>query len=188
MNCIEVVCLYLKQYIYNEQFEKILYENVEKFETIFDKDIVLDMLCTDFHNKNDIITLKTKLKEYIYNQYKDEYNQINDAYIESKIKSEDNIVSYLLKINLKPKDKIIIDCYNIKNDVQLLNLLKNKLEISINFGLNWDAMKDIIYAFLPNNLIFLNWSYMEKIIPKESKLLKEILNLADKNKCIVYYY
>ena len=40
MNCINTICLYLKKYLTDEQFENIFYDYIEDFQNSLEEDII----------------------------------------------------------------------------------------------------------------------------------------------------
>ena len=43
MNCINTICLYLKKYLTDEQFENIFYDYIEDFQNSLEEDYVILM-------------------------------------------------------------------------------------------------------------------------------------------------
>lgn len=82
MDCINTICLYLKKYISDEQFENIFYDNIEHFQNVLEEDIYLDILSTNFSSKQKMISLETELHNYVLDNYNFVYENINDAYVE----------------------------------------------------------------------------------------------------------
>ena len=41
MNCINTICLYLKKYLTDEQFENIFYDYIEDFQNSLEEDMIL---------------------------------------------------------------------------------------------------------------------------------------------------
>ena len=60
MDCIETICLYLKEYISNEQFQTIFYEYINDFQNNLKEDIYISILVTNFSSKEEKISLETK--------------------------------------------------------------------------------------------------------------------------------
>ena len=48
MNCINTICLYLKKYLTDEQFENIFYDYIEDFQNSLEEDMYLNVLSTNF--------------------------------------------------------------------------------------------------------------------------------------------
>ena len=47
MNCINTICLYLKKYLTDEQFENIFYDYIEDFQNSLEEDMYLNVLSTN---------------------------------------------------------------------------------------------------------------------------------------------
>ena len=43
MNCINTICLYLKKYLTDEQFENIFYDYIEDFQNSLEEDMYLNV-------------------------------------------------------------------------------------------------------------------------------------------------
>lgn len=53
MNCINTICLYLKKYLTDEQFENIFYDYIEDFQNSLEEDMYLNVLSTNFSSKQE---------------------------------------------------------------------------------------------------------------------------------------
>ena len=82
MNCINTICLYLKKYLTDEQFENIFYDYIEDFQNSLEEDMYLNVLSTNFSSKQEKISLETELYNYVLENYDSVYENINDAYVE----------------------------------------------------------------------------------------------------------
>lgn len=65
MNCINTICLYLKKYLTDEQFENIFYDYIEDFQNSLEEDMYLNVLSTNFSSKQEKISLETELYNYV---------------------------------------------------------------------------------------------------------------------------
>lgn len=66
MDCIETICLYLKEYISNEQFQTIFYEYINDFQNNLKEDIYISILVTNFSSKEEKISLYSRWKNVTY--------------------------------------------------------------------------------------------------------------------------
>ena len=103
MDCINIICFYLKKYISDEQFESIFYEHIDDFQKSIREDIYYDLLSASFSSKQEIISLNTQLHNYVLGNYKSVYDNINDAYVERIIESNDNDIILKLLPKMLPK-------------------------------------------------------------------------------------
>lgn len=53
MDCMKTICLYLKKYISDEQFETIFYDYLEDFQNALEEDIYLGVLFTNLSRKEE---------------------------------------------------------------------------------------------------------------------------------------
>jgi len=98
MNYNEVICLYLKKYLTDEQFKEYFYYHLDEFENDLDEDIYLEMISTNFNSREQKFDLREYLQEYIFDNCKETYENINDAYIERYIQSDNRgIIREILK-------------------------------------------------------------------------------------------
>ncbi len=75
-------------------------------------------------------------------------------------------------------ESVTIDVANITNSKQLHSLLKKNLDFPDFYGMNWDAFWDAITGLveMPKKLILLGWENVEKTIPDDAILMKNLLN------------
>jgi len=59
MKCIRNICLYLKKYISDKQFERIFYKDIDDFKSILEENIYWKILFSNFNKKEDIISMNT---------------------------------------------------------------------------------------------------------------------------------
>lgn len=189
MDCIYIICLYLKNYITDEQFENIFYDYIDDFQKSLEEDVYLNVLSTSFNSKQEKISLKTELEKFILEKFKYIYNNINDAYIERIIDSnKKDIVVEIIKNKYKKREEIDIDCSMINTQSELISTIKNALQYPNFCGNNWDAIEDMIYdIILPQKLILRNWCEVEKKIPQDTIILKSILDKNNNGRCEILY-
>ncbi|EGO62028.1 Barstar (barnase inhibitor) [Acetonema longum DSM 6540] len=73
---------------------------------------------------------------------------------------------------------VTIDVTDVNNSKQLHSLLKKKLDFPHFYGMNWDAFWDAITGLveMPKKLIFIGWQNVERTIPDDAVLMKNLLN------------
>lgn len=164
MNCINTICLYLKKYLTDEQFENIFYDYIEDFQNSLEEDMYLNVLSTNFSSKQEKISLETELYNYVLENYDSVYENINDAYVERIIDSnKEDIVVEILKNKYQKREEVDIDCSMINTRSELIDAIKHALQYPHFCGDNWDAIEDLIYDIvLPQKLILHNWREVEK--------------------------
>lgn len=189
MNCINMICLYLKKYLTDEQFENIFYDYIEDFQNSLEEDMYLNVLSTNFSAKQEKISLETELYNYVLENYDSVYENINDAYVERIIDSnKEDIVVEILKNKYQKKEEVDIDCSMINTRSELIDAIKRALQYPHFCGDNWDAIEDLIYdIILPQKLILHNWHEVEKRIPQDTATLKSILDKYNNGRCVVIY-
>lgn len=186
---IEIICLFLKQYLDNQQFEDLFYNELSDFEKTIDTKLFFKILETKFNSKESVISLKSALREYVEKFYQDIFNEINDAYIEKISDSDrcDAVTNIFRRRYIKEKE-IHIDCESISSKYELIHAIKCSLNFPACCGNNWDAINDLIYdIILPEVLIFKNWLNVEKAIPDDSKKLKKIFSSVNSDRCIIIF-
>ncbi|WP_143315115.1 barstar family protein [Clostridium sp. HBUAS56017] len=190
MKVIEVIGLYTKDYLSNREFEEWVYGNDDELNRLFSDTIYYEMISTNYSANREVASLKNKLQEYLLCNNYDEFNKINDGYIEKIIdymETDDNIIN-ILKQKYGQKDKVEINCRNINSLPELHKVLKEKLEFSQYYVMNWYALREFLEeTLLPKILIFNGWSHLNDIMPNETEKLKEILVECVSNECKVIY-
>ncbi|MDE7286978.1 MAG: barstar family protein [Lachnospiraceae bacterium] len=189
MDCIKVICLYLKGYILVEQFEKFFFDCIDDFQSSLGEDIYLDILSTNFSSKEEKISLETKLYDFVLKNYMSLYEKINDAYVEHMIQlNQKDTVVEMLKKKYEKREEVEINCSMIITQSELINVIKKVLQYPQFCGNNWNAIEDLIYdIILPQKLTFINWSEMEKRLPQDTTILKAILDRNSEGRCVITY-
>ncbi len=189
MECINVICLYLKKYISEEQFENIFYDYIEDFQNSLGEDMYLNVLSTNFSSKQEKISLETELYNYVLENYYSVYENINDAYVERIIDSnKEDIIVEILKKKSQKREEIVIDCSMINTRSELIDTIKQALQYPHFCGNNWNAIEDLIYDIIfPQKLILDNWSEIEKKLPQDAAILKSILDKNNNGRCVIIY-
>ena len=80
MKYIKIICLYLKKYISDKQFEKIFYQDIDGFQNVLKEEIYWNILSSNFNKKEDIISMNTCLYNYVLKNHKSIYDEISDTY------------------------------------------------------------------------------------------------------------
>ncbi|WP_085293962.1 MULTISPECIES: barstar family protein [unclassified Clostridium] len=190
MKSIEVIGLFTKDYLSNREFEEWVYGNDEQLNKLFSDTIYYEVISTNYNDNKEVATLKNKLQEYLLSNNYDEFNKINDGYVEKVIddvKTNDEIIN-ILKQKYGQKDKVEINCSNINSLTELHKVLKEKLEFSQYYVMNWHALREFLEGTLmPKILIFNGWSHLNDSMPNEAEKLKEILVESISNECKVIY-
>ena len=189
MKYIRIICLYLKKYISDKQFENIFYQDIDSFQNALEEEVYWNILSSNFNKKEDIITINTYLYNYMLKNYKSIYDEISDAYVENLINSnEDNVVIDILKKRYEQKEEVFINFYNINNKLELIFSIKKALNLPQHCGNNWDAIEDFIDdTILPKKIILHNWNNIKEKFPQDAIILRRILNKINPKYCIVLY-
>ncbi len=189
MDCVKTICLYLKKYISEEQFENIFYDYIEDFQKQLEEDMYLNVLSTNFSSKQEKISLDTELRNYVLEHYDSVYKNINDAYIERIIASDnEDIVVEILKSRYQKREKVDIDCSLISTRLELIDAIKQALQYPNFCGNNWEAIEDLMYdIILPQMLTLSNWHEVEKKLPQDTTILKNILDKYTGERCVITY-
>lgn len=80
--------------------------------------------------------------------------------------------------NDERNELVEIDVTNVTNSNQLHSLLKKNLDFPDFYGMNWDAFWDAITGLveMPKKLILIGWDNVEKTIPNDAVLMKDLIN------------
>ena len=189
MDCINTICLYLKQYLTDVQFEDIFYDYIEIFQNFLQEDMYLNILSTNFSSKQERVSLETELRNYVLENHSLVYENINDAYVERIIDSnKEDIVAEILKNKYQKREAVDIDCSMLNTRSEFIDAIKRALQYPHFCGNNWDAIEDLIYdIILPQKLILHNWREVEINFPKDAATLKSILEKYSNGRCMVMY-
>lgn len=189
MDCIKTICLYLKKYISDEQFENIFWDYINDFQNSLEEDIYLKVLSTNLSSKEEKISLETELYNFVLKNHGLMYGNINDAYVERMIDSDkEDVVVEILKKKYEKREEIDINCSMINTQSELINVIKQALQYPQFCGNNWNAIEDLIYDIVfPKKLIFVNWSEVEKKLPQDTAILRAILDRNSNGRCVIIY-
>lgn len=189
MNFNEVICLYLNGYLTDEQFEHYFYNNMEDAEKVVDENIYLEIISTNFSQKEECISLRFQLKQYVEKEVSEIYGNISDSYVESLTQSNDNNeIINLLKTRYMKKPLVKIDCRRIKNSKEIISTIKHSLNFPEFCGNNWNAINDLIYdVILPEKVIFIGWKAFEERFSEDADFIKKIFDKLDTNNCSIIY-
>lgn len=189
MDYIKMICLYLKKYISDEQFENCFFDNLNGFENCLENDIYINVLSADFNSKEERINIQTELREYVLKNYKSIYENINDAYVERILDDDkEDIAVKILRENNRKREVVDIDCNMINTQLELIRAIKQALQYPQFSGNTWDAIEDLAYDIVfPQKLIFHNWNGMEKKLSQDTYILKSILDRNNYGRCIIVY-
>lgn len=158
MDCITTICLYLKDYISDEQFENIFWEYVDDYRNVLEEEIYFKILFSHFDN------------------------------VENMIETErDDILAEMLKERYM-KGEITIDCSDIDTPLKLINAVKKALQYPSFCGKNWDAIEDLLDdVILPQKLCFSNWEEILRKIPQDADILSELLEKHNNGRSVILY-
>ena len=189
MDYIKIICLYIKEYISDEQFQNIFLDDLNGFHDCLEDDMYLNILSANFSSKEERIRVRTELREYVLKNYKSMYEDINDAYVERIIDDDkEDIAVKILKKKYEKQERIDIDCSMINTQLELIKAIKQALQYPQFCGNNWDAIEDLIYDIVfPQKLTFYNWNELEKKLAQDANILKSVLDRNNCDRCVIKY-
>ena len=201
------ICLFLKGYIYIQNFENIIYLYSDEFKNFLPQEIYYLLITNNYKDRIETVSMQNKLDNYI-RDYIDECNMnncddlfcdfynLNDSLIELFIENNKNyedfkfnenyelykfIVSELKK-KYEQKDLIIIDCLNLETPNELI--LKIAKSLNFNNCNNWDAINDFIFDIIPpKKLVIKNIEKIKRTMPDDAEKFLNILSKISSNKC-----
>jgi RNAse (barnase) inhibitor barstar len=76
------------------------------------------------------------------------------------------------------QDSSIVDVSGITAKSQLMDLFRERWEFPDWTGRNWDAFEDTITGIvaIPRHVTLANWSQLEQALPRDARILHEILD------------
>ncbi len=189
MDCIEIICLYLKHYLSAEQFQTIVYAHLHAFEHALPESVYLDLLSATFRTKEETIHLETELRNDVLRHHPLLYDKINDAFMERWIAANPgDTVTEILKKRDEKRAEVSIDCSSIRSASELIYTFKQALKYPETCGNNWDAIADFIDDILfSQKLTFDHWCDLEEKLPQDTAILKFILDKVRMDDCIITY-
>ena len=177
---IEIICLYLKSYISIDVFIDYIYKNMDEVEMMLSEDVLLELISVNPINKVSVEKIIVMLNELVKSRYLNEYNLINDTYIDNIINSNRNdFVAIYLREKSKRKESIVIDISDVSDEKELIKLFKDKLEFPEICGNSWDALNDLIYDInLPSKIVVNGFYKMEHSQNKINNLFSKIKDVC----------
>lgn len=189
IDCIDVICLYLKNYLTDAEFQDYFCRHEERFKAETNEEIYLETVFTDFRIKERCVSLSNQLREYVAACCPGRYEAVHDAYVQKLIEAgTDHEIIDILKRPYEKKERVEIDCGAIESVSRLHRILKSELRLGEAYGNHWDAFNDWKYDIIfPKQLVFMNWNVFKKRFPRDAAILREILDTIDSNDCKVQY-
>lgn len=189
MNCIKSICLYLREYLSDEQFEDLFSAQICAFQTCLEEDIYLDIVFTNFHSKEEKISLRTKLYQYVMREDSDLYENTNDVFVEHMIAEDpEGELVQIVRNKQERKAEICIDCRGIHTSSELIRTIKQSLQFPAFCGAGWDAVADLICdVILPQKIVFLYWGELETRLPRDAYVLKKLFERYLDDLCLIVY-
>lgn len=185
--CLRAICLYLKDYLSDQQFEELFSAYISAFQTYLEEELYLDIVFTKFWSKEERIRLRTKLHQYVLQQDLDLYQNTNDVSVERMIAAgaEDELI-HILKKRYEKKAELYIQCDGIYTASELIHTIKQSLQFPAFCGLGWDSIEDLIYDIVfPEKLIFVNWDKLERRLPRDTDILKKLFEQNASERCVI---
>ena len=186
VNVEEILGMYVRGYISNEKFESWVYKNSDVLERDLSH-IYLELISTNYRNKNEVITIKTIVKEYLLKEKNNILGEISD-YVVQRGAEESKEVQELIE-KREPNKYVEVNCKDINSSYVLHKILREIFDLGEYYGMNWEAFEDYIYgdANIPQKIIFNNWRYLKMKLPKEASTLSSLLQKYISNSCEVLY-
>ena len=109
MKYIKIICLYLKKYISDKQFEKIFYQNIDDFENVLKEEIAKEVeheigkygyslfifVVTDIINSNSLLFVYGKEIDLVQNAFKKDVVD-NEVLLENVVSRKKQIIPFLM--------------------------------------------------------------------------------------------
>ena len=177
MKIIDVIGGFINDNIKNDVFEKYVYENIESIEQEVSGDLYLEIISADYNSRAAVIHLKKILSDY----YGDKLDKYNDAYFEREIDLDEDLRKV---IDHEPtEENIVFDCGGITTQKQLQYEIKKFFHMPTWFGMNWDAIDDLIDLSHVKKIELNNFNDMLEIMHDDSLIFLSILKKHSEKSC-----
>ena len=188
--CIKIIALFVHNQITAEEFADLLFANTELFtyfffdntgKNIFGEKLHYDIIDTNFNVKEQCISIKTKLADFLKKKYPQVYDSISDSYVEKIVEenNDDMLTRILAKRYIQP-ELVVIDFSGVDSSEKFILKVRDSLGFPISCT-NWHAVNDMIYdVMFPKKIIFENCDNVRDILDWDFSVLKEILDKKSK--------
>lgn len=188
--CIKIIALFVHNQITAEEFTDLIFDNTEVFtdfffsstcKNIFGEKLYYDIIDTNFNVKEQCISIKTKLSDFLKKKYPQIYDSISDSYVEKIIEeNNDNILTRILSKKYVQPELAVIDFSGVDSSEKFILKVRDALEFPI-FCTNWDAVNDMIYdVIFPKKIIFKNCDSVKGVLDRDFSILEEIMDKKNK--------
>ena len=177
---IEIIGLFVEEYLTPEQFTDIFFDRIDEFHITLGDNLFYCFIDTNFNSKEQYISIKSKLTNFLKENHPQVFDNINDSYVEKIVaENNDDIVTRILAEKYISKELAVIECSGINSAKELIIRVRDSLGFPLSCT-NWDAIYDMIYDVLyPKKIIFLNSSTAKNIFAKEFRIIEDILDRAN---------
>ena len=178
-------------YRYHYEHKKYFGEqNIEEYEKILDEEIYLSLLSASLTDKESVIALTNRSREFVNKNYASYAEEIdNDAYVERIVESDrDDYVAKCLRKLYERRDRTVIDMARVNSKEDIVKLIKESIVLPQWCGNGWDAMNDILgEGNFPSVLEIKHMEVLEKKYPEDATLFRNLLQKNTPKYCIVKY-
>ena len=177
MKIIDVIGGFVKDNIKQAVFEKYVYENIESVEREVPGDLYLEIISADYNSKAAVIHLKKLLSDY----YGAELGKYNDAYFERETEMDEELRKVIDRY--ENEENIVFDCGGITSQKQLQYEIKKFFHMPTWFGMNWDAIEDLIDLSHVKKIELDNFNNMFEMMHDDSLIFLSILKKHSEKSC-----
>ena len=177
-------------YISTGDFLSFAYSNIEEYEKILDEEIYLSLLSASLTDKEYVIALTNRSREFVNKNYASYAEEIDkDAYVERIVESDrDDYVAKCLRKLYERRNRAVIDMARVNSKEDIVKLIKESIVLPQWCGNGWDAMNDILgEGNFPSVLEIKNMEVLEKKYPEDATLFRNLLQKNTPKYCIVKY-
>ena len=189
---IEILILFISEYGYikTEDFIQFAYSNIDEYEKILDGDTYLSLLSVSLADKESVIDLTGRLREFAQRSYASDISRIDsDAYVERIVGSDrDDYTARCLRKLFVRRERAQMDLGNAKTVEDIIKLIKQCIILPSWCGDGWNAMYDLLgEGDFPIVLEVKNMDALEQRLPQDAAILKSLLNKKAPEYCTVKY-
>lgn len=184
--CLKATALFVHGDLTSKEFTDILFANTELFtdiifdnmgKEIFGEDLYYDIIDTNFDIKEQRVSIKTKLANFLKERYPSIYNSVSDSYIEKIVEeNNDDILTKILAERYIQSELAVIDFSGVDSSENFIIKIRDALGFPMSCT-NWNGVYDMIYdVMFPKKIIFRNYGDVINTLPGDFAILKEILD------------
>lgn len=179
--CLKTIALFVHDELTSTQFTDIFFESTELFahgnvKNILGENLYYDIIDTNFNVKEQCITIKTKMADFLKEKYSSLYDIISDSYVEKIVEKNNNdiLTKILAKRYIKPQ-VAVINFSGVASSKEFILKIRDTLDFPLSCT-NWDSINDMIYdVMFPKKIILKNCGDVSRTFSGDFENLEDLL-------------